>query len=266
MILDNEFSQELKKALKKKNIDFQFVPHNEHRANAAERGIQTFKQHFLSTLATCDPDFPITEWDRLLEQSEMTLNMLQPVRCNPKVSAYAYLYGQHNFNAVPLAPLGTKIIVHVNPTVRASWEFHGKVGWYIGPAHNHYRCFKCWMPDSGKVIFTNTVKFIPKKKYISSNDNRNTTGESDRQNYSIVETPRIQQSSTFSPKTRHFAIFSKNFEIITTINNATDITQASHVWPKNMDTTSRTFTCHYKSEYSSRTEGAITTNRSEKKV
>ena len=76
--MDNEFSQEFKKALQKKKITYQFVPPNEHRVNAAKHRIQTFKQRFLSTLATCDPDFSITERDRILEQSEITLNMLRP--------------------------------------------------------------------------------------------------------------------------------------------------------------------------------------------
>ena len=43
-IMDNECSTEFKKSLIKHNIKFQLVPPNEHRANAAERAIQTFKQ------------------------------------------------------------------------------------------------------------------------------------------------------------------------------------------------------------------------------
>ena len=76
-ILDNEFSHDLRQALKKNKVSFQLVPPNVHRRNAAERAIRTFKAHFLAGLATCDPDFPITEWDRLLPQAEMTLNMLR---------------------------------------------------------------------------------------------------------------------------------------------------------------------------------------------
>ena len=111
-ILDNEFSHELKKALLKRNIEFQLTPPNMHRRNAAERIIRTFKSHFLSTLATCDPDLPITEWDRLLKQSEMTLNLLRPARCYPKRSAYAYFEGQHDYNKVPLASPGTRVIIN----------------------------------------------------------------------------------------------------------------------------------------------------------
>ena len=42
----------------------------------------------------------------------MTLNLLRPVRYNPKLSAYAYLEGQHDYNKVPLAPPGTRVIIH----------------------------------------------------------------------------------------------------------------------------------------------------------
>ena len=45
-ILDNEFSHELKKALLKRNIEFQLAPPNTHKRNAAERSIRTFKSHF----------------------------------------------------------------------------------------------------------------------------------------------------------------------------------------------------------------------------
>jgi hypothetical protein len=67
-ILDNECSDLLKAAFHKYNIDLQRVPPHSHRRNAAERAIQTWKNHFLSGLATCVPDYPATEWDRLMPQ------------------------------------------------------------------------------------------------------------------------------------------------------------------------------------------------------
>ena len=93
----------LKKRFLKNNITYQAVPPHTHRANAAERAIQTFKSHFLSGLATCDPDFPIAEWDCLLQQCKMTLNLMRTSRCNPKLSAHTYLEGVHDYNKSPLA-------------------------------------------------------------------------------------------------------------------------------------------------------------------
>ena len=76
-ILDNEVSGELKAAMEKRKASFQLVPPHSHRANAAERAIQTFKNHYKSGLASLDPDFPVQEWDRLLDQAFLTLNLLR---------------------------------------------------------------------------------------------------------------------------------------------------------------------------------------------
>ena len=58
-IIDNEASLELKTAMKQEGIKHQLVPPHNHRANLAERAIQTFKSHFKAALATSDPDFPL---------------------------------------------------------------------------------------------------------------------------------------------------------------------------------------------------------------
>jgi hypothetical protein len=100
-ILDNEASADLKKGLKKHGLDCQLVPPHVHRRNAAERAMRTFKSHLLAVQATCDPDFPIAEWDRLLFQAELTLNLLRSSRVNLRLSAHAYLFGNFDFNKTP---------------------------------------------------------------------------------------------------------------------------------------------------------------------
>ena len=116
-IMDNECSQELKKTLDKETIQWQLVPPYSHCANAAEHAIQTFKAHFKAGLATLDPNYPISEWDCLLPQAELTLNLLQSACVNPKLSSYAYLFGQFDFNKMPLVPPGTKILAHDKPDI-----------------------------------------------------------------------------------------------------------------------------------------------------
>ena len=96
-------------------MSFQLAPPNVHRRNAAERAIRTFKNHLLADIASTDPKFPIHEWDRLLPQTELTINLLRNSHLNPNLSAYAYIYGIFNFNATPLAPPGTKVVVHIKP-------------------------------------------------------------------------------------------------------------------------------------------------------
>ena len=44
---------------------------------------------------------------------------------NRKLSGYAQLHGELNYNATPLAPTGTQIIVHDKPSIREIWEING---------------------------------------------------------------------------------------------------------------------------------------------
>ena len=83
-ILDNEASAEYNRAIKTKcNANYQLVPPNTHRRNAAERAIRTFKAHFLSILAGVAPYFPGNLWDLLLPQTELTLNFLRQATIDP---------------------------------------------------------------------------------------------------------------------------------------------------------------------------------------
>jgi hypothetical protein len=82
-ILDNNCSQNLKDAFAKCKIAFQRAPPKERRANIAERAIRTFKNHFISILCSVDSNFPMTEWDRLIPQTTLTLNLLRSSRIHP---------------------------------------------------------------------------------------------------------------------------------------------------------------------------------------
>ena len=59
---------------------------------------------------------PIHQWDKIVDQAELTMNSLRNSRVNPNLSAWAYLFGNHDFNKVPLAPPGAKIVLHSKPT------------------------------------------------------------------------------------------------------------------------------------------------------
>lgn len=159
--LDNEASRRLKQFISAQDIELQLVPPRSHRANAAERAIRTFKNHFIAILCGTDKLFPMNLWDKLLAQSEITLNLLRPARMNPRLSAYAYLNGQFDYNATPLAPPGSKAIIFEPPSVRASWSPHGLDGWYVGPAPEHYRCYKVHVTVTNAIRTGDTVEFFP---------------------------------------------------------------------------------------------------------
>ena len=110
----------MKQAFTKEQKSWQCVPPHQHRANVAEQAIGTFKDHMKACLATLDPDFPLREWDRLLLQIELTLNLLHTSKVNPKLSAYAFIFGQFDYNKTPLVPPGTKVVAHNKPSQRPS--------------------------------------------------------------------------------------------------------------------------------------------------
>ena len=71
-----------------KDIGYQLAPPHIHRAKLAETAIKTFKSHFEAGLASLDSDFPLTEYNRLILQAVLTLNLLRSGRFNP---TYQYI-------------------------------------------------------------------------------------------------------------------------------------------------------------------------------
>jgi hypothetical protein len=164
--LDNEASTELLQFMQDKGIDYQLVPPHMHRRNAAERAIRTFKNHFIATLCGTDKDFPMHLWDRLLPQALLTLNLLRSSCINPRLSAHAQVHGTFDYNRTPLAPPGTRVLVHEKTSNRETWSPHAVSGYYIGPAFAHYRCYTVYIVETRKERISDTVKFFPQKAFM----------------------------------------------------------------------------------------------------
>lgn len=64
-------------AIKKHELKYQLAAPYSHRLNPAERAIQSFKNHLINNLHGCDKQFPTYQWCHILEQYEMTFNMLR---------------------------------------------------------------------------------------------------------------------------------------------------------------------------------------------
>ena len=142
-------------------MQYQFTPPHIHQCNAAESAICTFKNHFISGLCSVDKNFLLHLWCCLLDQAELTLNMLHTSRINPNLSAHEQLHGIHDFNATPLAPPGTKCIAHEKSSQRGMWAPHGQHGWYVGAAPEHYRCYQIYIPKTQGTRICDTVEFFP---------------------------------------------------------------------------------------------------------
>ena len=117
---------------------YQLVPTDVHRRNIAERAIRTFKAHFLSILSGIPPSFPNYLWDKLLPQTELSLNLLRQATIAPLLSAWEAFNGPFNFDATPLGSIGCQVLIHNKPSTRASWAFRARDGFYVGPALLHY--------------------------------------------------------------------------------------------------------------------------------
>eukprot|EP00804_Cyclotella_cryptica_P028277 CCRYP_014613-RB/>CCRYP_014613-RB protein AED:0.36 eAED:0.36 QI:0/0/0/1/0/0/2/0/471 len=164
-ILDNEAPEELKQAIRENNCRVELMPADMHRRNIAEKGMQRFKGHFKAVLAGVSDDFPIREWDELIPQTVLTLNLLRQANVAPNISAYAYHHGSFDYNRMPLAPMGCADQFHIKPDKRKTWGEHSMDGWYLKTSPEHYRCHIVFVKKTQSKLVTDTVFF--KHKYIT---------------------------------------------------------------------------------------------------
>ena len=145
--LDYEVSKLLIDSITTNKLTYQLASLGDHRMNYAERAIQTYKNHFISAFQDTNPTFPRDCWDLIMPQIKITLNLLRTSRINPKLSAYSQIHCPFNFNKTPVAPLGYKIIIHDQADEHRTWAPHGTPGFYAGPVLQHYRNYKCYIPN-----------------------------------------------------------------------------------------------------------------------
>ena len=166
-VLDNEVSNNMKEHIKQQHkFKMELVPPGCHRRNAAEVAIRNFKAHFLSVLAGTADTFPANLWDRLLPQTEITLNLLRQSNATPTISAYAHISGPFDYNKMPLAPMGCEVQVHEKTDKRGTWAFHSVDGWYLNTSSDHYRVHNCHIKSTKNERLSDTVHF--KHKHITN--------------------------------------------------------------------------------------------------
>eukprot|EP00957_Ditylum_brightwellii_P073381 5576751-Ditylum_brightwellii.AAC.1 len=160
-------------------------------------------------LATCNPNYPIADWDRLIDQANLTLNLLQTSQTNPKLSAYTYIFGQFNFNAHPPTPPGMQSIVHKKTGTQGSFDYHGVEGWAIGPIMDHYQCIKCFVPSTGATVDTDTLELLVHDIPIPKFDDKDTLQQALADVIHLLKTPGKTNLPAFykgdetMPKQRH---------------------------------------------------------------
>ena len=161
-VTDNQATTPIKAFIKKEGCKWQFVEPNNHRINAAERAIQTFKNHFISGLSSTDKHWPLQLWDHLTKQATTTLNILRKSQIYPTKSAYEQLKGHtYDWNAHPMVPPGTRAVMHVDAVTRTSWGPRGLDAWCCGPAMDHYRCSYLYIPKTGSIRISGSFDMFP---------------------------------------------------------------------------------------------------------
>ena len=60
-------------------------------------------------------EFPMEYWCQLIEQADITLNLMQSCWTNTKCSAHEGLNGEFHFESTSIALLGTKCLLHSKP-------------------------------------------------------------------------------------------------------------------------------------------------------
>ena len=147
----------------KYKMAMELVPPGCHHRNAVEVAIRNFKAHFLRVLASAAEDFPPSLWDRLLPQTEITLNMLRQSNATPTVSAYAHLCGPFDYNKMPLTPMGCAVHeVHEKTDKHGTWAYHSVDGWYLSTSPEHYRTHRCHIKATKSERVSDTVNFSHK--------------------------------------------------------------------------------------------------------
>ena len=93
---DNETSKDVEDFIASQNTNLQYTPPDMHQTNSAKRAIRTWKNHFSA-------------------------------RLNPLLPAFEVMEGSFSFDATPMAPPSTEVLVHMKPTHHKSWAFHASM-------------------------------------------------------------------------------------------------------------------------------------------
>ena len=155
-LLGNEASLELKASMKKNQVSVRPSTHSPQKC--CWICYENLEQLFLSSLPSTNPKFPTSEWDCLIPQAVITLNLLRNSRVNPNLSYHEYINNNFDFNATPLATPGTRVLIDSRSTTRKTWAAHREDGCYIGTSLKNYCCIKFYVPSTNTIQNVDTVK------------------------------------------------------------------------------------------------------------
>eukprot|EP00804_Cyclotella_cryptica_P020908 CCRYP_009248-RA/>CCRYP_009248-RA protein AED:0.33 eAED:0.26 QI:0/0/0/1/1/1/2/0/567 len=179
-------------------------------------------------MGTLDPNCPIQLWCQFIVQGQDTLNLLRVSRVNPKLSAYAILDGQFNFNKTPLAPVGTRaLILWTHQHAKRGKTMHSTLG-TSGPAKNHYRNYRFFIPSTKGYRISGSAKFFPthtKMPAIEPGDTIRLAAQD------LISAIKNMSTAPLTLTAQHTAALRQLADIFNSSTNATEQTVSTHSHP-----------------------------------
>ena len=90
-------------------------PFKQQQSKQCIEKIKPSKNHFIAVLCSIYKYYHLQLRERLLLQATISLNLLRQSRTLPHISVYTHIFGEFDFNCTPLAPPGTRIVMHNRP-------------------------------------------------------------------------------------------------------------------------------------------------------
>ncbi len=113
-------------------MTYKLVPPDDYCCNVAKKATQTFKDPIISVLSRCLPTMPMHLWCQLLPQIKRQLLLFCQSKANPNISAYAHVYGQHDYNCHPFVPIGMEALINDRPHKRCLIAQHCRKAFVLG--------------------------------------------------------------------------------------------------------------------------------------
>ena len=132
--LDNDTLREHLSLLENLDLKVKLVPLCEHQQNLSKRAIQIYKNHLVVGISGAEPIFSLILWDTLIPQVNITIHLLQNSRVYLRLSVHTQIFGQFDYNAIPLVLPGCKQVTYDKPKARKLWVVYGTKAFCTGLA------------------------------------------------------------------------------------------------------------------------------------
>ena len=124
--IDNECPKALLSFFRAHSVNVHICPPNDHHTNQPEKAIDTRKCYFPAGINGLNPIITMHLWCCLLPWSTQTLKLLRRSWIKPRLPEKAHTNGAFDYNQTPMAPPGTKFLIHKTPQQIHTWVLHGK--------------------------------------------------------------------------------------------------------------------------------------------